>query len=200
MSTKIHAQAWSTGVGLGIQGLCSCCISPEHEPIDRVVVCSVLHFFAWVVACAGLGASQSSCYDLNNFPATDALFSPKIGDNCSKLFRLPWWTWCLNFVPAMSSLIVLISSDGNPLGLPADHGSTPSTLWCLVAVLNILISNAFNNVLEYPAINGEVRDRVKVCDAPACTRTRYIYSVGLCLTAQVRNTPIALTVWHSTAM
>lgn len=61
------------------------------------VSAALVHFCAWVIAAAGLSASQYSCDDLDHSPASDALFSPVLGDNCSKLFR------CAPFAPAPSA-------------------------------------------------------------------------------------------------
>lgn len=47
----------------------------------------VLHVLAWLVALAGLAATQSRCKDDEAYPATDSLFAPEVGSDCSKLFR-----------------------------------------------------------------------------------------------------------------
>lgn len=46
---------------------------------------------------------------------------------------------------------------------PERCSSATTTLWCLVAVLNILIANSFNNARDLDVVTGNLEDRVKVC-------------------------------------
>jgi len=121
---------------------------------------NAVYFIAWIIALAGLSVCQDWCKDHDVLLRTMqrngqlvgmAFLANEVGDDCSDLFRFPWFLLVLSLVPLLLSIGRFVR--------PNLIGSGSSALYAVLAALQILACDAFVNGAD--SALADTYDKVK---------------------------------------